>query len=228
MVADISDKGRPPCCRVSEKKKFSWYASKVLIVPSSSSYCRRARQMRLPTSYKPAVGHRTNPAPPRSRSLLPSTPIPRPSSPDEAAVTATDVSDQEQRPTRAAPPPVVAQPKPREAVSSLLLPSSSHYRPHSRRHPDASPSPARPKFSVRTSTDVTAAAREERGGRQPREREPSPTRSVVSQPPSTVAAVEARVSLWAELKDIRRRSRTPGPGLGALPTTRATASADSP
>jgi len=48
-------------------------------------------------------------------------------------------------------------------------------------------------------------------------REVSPARSAVSQPPpaSTVVAgdSDARASLWAELKDIRRRARTPGAGV---------------
>jgi hypothetical protein len=165
---------------------------------------RRARQMRLPTL---ALTHRTNPPPSRPGGLLRATPVHPSSPPDEAAA---DISDQGQRarPTRASPPSL-AQPKPRAAILSLLSPSS-----HNRRNlHDASS--MRPKFSTR-STDAG------RDGLGPRE--PSPARSVVSQPPSTVAAVEARASLWAELKDIRRRSRTPA----ALPTRPTTMTSDGP
>jgi hypothetical protein len=164
--------------------------------------------MRLP-SYKPVLVHRPNPLPPRPRNLLPSTPA-RPPSPDDQS-----------RPTRLMSPSIL-QPKPRTAVSAFLSPSDQH---HQRHHPNddlggASPG-RRPIFS---------SARRERSVDGPREyqgahREPSPARSAVSQPPTSTAVVasggpedsDARVSLWAELKDIRRRTRTPG-GSG-LPTS---------
>jgi len=154
-----------------------------------SSLCRRARQMRLPTAYKPALlAHRSsNPKPPRPRDLLASTPV---------------------RP-----------PSPRAAISSLLLPSHQHHRDHHRTHSDnngdgdATRSAAgRLVFPSARSTD--APPRESYNGAR---REVSPARSAVSQPPpaSTVVAgdSDARASLWAELKDIRRRARTPGAGV---------------
>jgi len=159
-----------------------------------SSLCRRARQMRLPTSNKPALAHRSKPMPPRPRDLLASTPV-RPPSPDEAAASAP-------------PPGAIAQPKPRAAISSLLSPSH-HHRAHSN-------SPAgRPAFPSARSTD---APRESYNGAR---REISPARSTVSQPPPASTAVagdsDARASLWAELKDIRKRARTPGAGVLPLP-----------
>ncbi|KAH9079630.1 hypothetical protein EDB83DRAFT_2343719 [Lactarius deliciosus] len=166
----------------------------------------RARQMRLPTSYKPALAHRSNPMPPRPRNPLPPTPV-RPPSPDAAAAAASaDETDAvQERPTRA---------------RARAAPITSHHHHHlpsspSRRTPlrpavaaavgDAS-SARRPKLPfyippAPRSTDTTPAGL----------REPSPTRSAASQPPSTVAATEARASLWAELKVLRRRSRTPAP-----------------
>ena len=186
MAPNVPDKGSPSCRGVSDQKYFC-SASADPPLPSSS----RARQMRLPTSYKPALTHRSNPMPPRPRSLLMSTPV-HPPSPDAAAAKATDTTIQAR--SRAAP---IA----RAAISPLHPPSS----PSRRRHrPTADPSPGRPKLPFfpsgpRSSTDAAAGPRE-----------PSPTRSAASQPPpSTAAATEARVSLWAELKDIRRRSRTP-------------------
>ncbi|KAI0306384.1 hypothetical protein B0F90DRAFT_1814293 [Multifurca ochricompacta] len=138
----------------------------------------RARQMRLPTSYKPILAHRPTPMPPRSRNIfLPSTPV-RPPSPDVATAKEMDRAT-----------PSISQSKPR---ASLL----TSRRPHDRHHlPDVTP--VRPKFSTR-SMDA----------REDGHREPSPARSVMSQPQSAVA-IEAHTNLWAELKDIRRRSRTP-------------------
>jgi hypothetical protein len=164
---------------------------------------RRARQMRLPTSYNPPLAHRANPVPPRPRNLLPSS---------------------------------IEQPKPRAAISSLLsLPS---HQPHGAN--GASPTAiGRPTFSSARSTDDDHHHRQ----RTPRENNhnhhhyndanrreepsppPSPTaRSVVSQPPTTLGggggdSEAARVSLWAELKDIRRRSRTPGAGMAKEPSS---------
>lgn len=147
--------------------------------------------MRLPTSYKPALTHRSNAVPPRPRSLLPSMTTRPPPSSDETAAAATD------HPTKLIPRSI-EQPKPRAAISSLL-------------HGASPAGVGRPTFSTRSTDDQFA-----------HRREPSPTRSVVSQPPaaSTTAAAaaavlgggdsEARVSLWTELKDIRRRTRTPG------------------
>lgn len=160
--------------------------------------------MRLPTSYNPPLAHRANPVPPRPRTVL------LPSS--------------------------IEQPKPRAAISSLLsLPS---HQPHGAN--GASPTPiGRPTFSSARSTD-------DHHQRTPREynhnhhydganrrEEPSPppsptARSVVSQPPTTLGggggggggdSEAARVSLWAELKDIRRRSRTPGAGMAKEPSS---------
>jgi hypothetical protein len=201
----MPDKGSPPCCRVSERHVPGAESADWLPLPLH----RRARQMRLPTSYQPALTHRMNPLPSRPGGLLRATPV-RPSSPPDDTAAVTDISDQGQRtcPTRASPSSL-AQPKPRAAILSLLSPSS-----HNRRDlHDASS--MRPKLSAR-STDA--------GRDGPKPREPSPARSVVSQPPSTVAAVEARASLWADLKDIRRRSRTPA----ALPTRTTTMASDGP
>jgi hypothetical protein len=164
---------------------------------------RRARQMRLPTSYNPPLAHRASPALPRPRNLLPS-------------------------------PSSIEQPKPRAAISSLLsLPSQ---QPHVAN--GASPTAiGRPTFSSARSADD-----DHHHQRTPREynnnhyngadrREPSPppsptARSVVSQPPTTLGggggggdSEAARVSLWAELKDIRRRSRTPGASMAKEPTS---------
>ena len=150
--------------------------------------------MRLPTSYKPALTHRSKTVPPRPRSLLPSmTTGPPPS--DEAAAAAED------QPTRLMPPSI-EQPKPRAGISSLLsLPS----------HPLHGARPTaigRPTFSTRSTDDHSGARR--------REPLPSPTaRSAVSQPPAATLgggdSETARASLWAEMKDIRRRgARTPG------------------
>lgn len=157
---------------------------------------RRARQMRLPTSYKPALTHRSKTAPPRPRSLLPSTPARPPPSADE---TAADY------PT--GPSSIIEQPKPRAGISSLLSlpprPTTAHVG-------------GRPTFSARSTDDHNAAYRRERLPPPPS----SPTaRSAVSQPAATATAAlsggadseAARVSLWAELKDVRRRgTRTPG------------------
>ena len=147
--------------------------------------------MRLPTSYNPPLAHRANPVLPRPRNLL-SSPIERPT--------------------------------PRAAISSLLsLPS---HQPHGAN--GASPTAiGRPTFSSARSTDDNHHQRTPReynhnhhNGANRREPSPPPSptaRSVVSQPPTTLGggggggdSEAARVSLWAELKDIRRRSRTPG------------------
>ena len=149
-------------------------------------YLSRARQMRLQTFYKPVLAHRPNPPPPRPRTLLPSSPA-RPPSPDEAGAPADHG-----RPTKPPTTPSILQPKPRTAVGG------------------ASPA-GRPT--------IFSSARRERGVDAPREyygahREPSPTRTAVSQPPALSCGPgvdsEARVSLWAELKDIRKRTWTPG------------------
>ena len=154
---------------------------------------RRARQMRLPTSYKPALTHRSKTVPPRHRSLLPSMTTGPPPSDETAAA--------EDQPRRSMLPSI-EQPKPRAGISSLLsLPS----------HPLHGASPmaiGRPTFSTRSTDDHSGARR--------REPLPSPTsRSAVSQPPAATLgggdSETARVSLWAEVKVIRRRGvRTPG------------------
>jgi hypothetical protein len=154
--------------------------------------------MRLPTSYNPPLAHRANPVLPRTRNLLPSS---------------------------------IEQPKPRAAISSPL--SLLSHQPNGANGAGASPTTiGRPTFSSARGTDD-----DHHRQRTPREyshynganrREPSPppsptARSVVSQPATTTLGGEAggggdseaaRVSLWAELKDIRRRSRTPGAGAG--------------
>jgi hypothetical protein len=156
--------------------------------------------MRLPTSYNPPLAHRANPVLPRPRNLL---------------------------------PPSIEQPKPRAAISSLLsLPSQ---QPHGVN--GASPTAiGRPTFS---SARSTGDAHHERTLREYNHnhhndanlREPSPppsptARSVVSQPPTTLGggggagdSEAARVSLWTELKDILRRSRTPGAGMAKEPSS---------
>ena len=147
--------------------------------------------MRLPTSYNPPLAHRANPVLPRPRNLL------LPSS--------------------------IEQPKPRAAVSSLL--SSPSHQPHGANGASPTTAIGRPTFSSARSTDDNHHhprtphkhhnCANHRGPSPP----PSPTaRSVVSQPPTTTLggggdSEAARVSLWAELKDIRRRSRTPGAGM---------------
>ena len=166
---------------------------------------RRARQMRLPTSYTPALAHRSKTVPPRPRSLLPSTSA-RPPPSDETAA---------EHLTR----PAIEQPKPRAGISSLLSLHSPNHNLHG-----ASPTGVgRPTFSARSTDDHNGAYR--RGLLLP---PPSPTRSAVSQPAAastgtgTAATAAfalggggdseaARVSLWAELKDVRKRgARTPG------------------
>jgi hypothetical protein len=151
-------------------------------------YLSRARQMRLPTSYKPVLAHRPNPLPPRPRNLLPSSPA-RPASPDEEARAQPDHG----RPTRPPTTPSILQPRPRTAAVGGASPAGK--------------------------LTIFSSVRRERSVDAPREyyaahREPSPTRTAVSQPPlvSCGSGVdsEARVSLWAELKDIRKRTRTPG------------------
>ena len=149
-------------------------------------YHSRARQMRLPTSYKPVLAHRPNLPPPRPRTLLPSSPA-RPPSPDGAGAPADHG-----RPTKPPTTPSILQPKPRTAVGGT--------------------SPAgRPT--------IFSSVRRERSVDAPREyygahREQSPTRTAVSQPPAVSCRPgvdsEARVSLWAELKDIRKQAWTPG------------------
>ncbi|KAI0302238.1 Sfi1 spindle body protein-domain-containing protein [Russula brevipes] len=85
----------------------------------------RARQMRLPTSYRSPLARRSTHVPSRPRNLLPPTPTPaRAPSPDEAVAAGVD----QDRPTR--PPPSPAQPKPRAAISSLLLPSHQRNPDH--------------------------------------------------------------------------------------------------
>ena len=167
---------------------------------------RRARQMRLPTSYTPALAHRSKTVPPRPRSLLPSTSA-RPPPSDETAA---------EHPTR----PTIEQPKPRAGISSLLSLHSPNHNLHG-----ASPTGVgRPTFSARSTDDHNGAYR--RGLLMP---PPSPTRSAVSQPAAAAStgtgtaataafalggggdSEAARVSLWAELKDVRKRgARTPG------------------
>lgn len=186
VVASLPNKGRPPRRRVSRRTsqfdRQNGNTDGVLHLV----YLSRARQMRLPTAYKPVLAHRPNPPPPRHRHLLPSSPA-RPSSPDEAGAQADH-----SRPTRPPTTPSILQPKPRTAVGG------------------ASPG-GRPTIfpSVRRERSVDGA-REYCGAR----REPSPARSAVSQPPAVSCGPgvdsEARVSLWAELKDIRKRTRTPG------------------
>jgi hypothetical protein len=83
----------------------------------------------------------------------------------------------------------IEQPKPRAAISSLLS------LPHGVNGASTT-AIGRPTFSSARSTDDTV-------------------RSVVSQPPGRGDGgggdpEAARVSLWAEMKDIRGRSRTPG------------------
>ncbi|KAH9180760.1 hypothetical protein EDB89DRAFT_2122162 [Lactarius sanguifluus] len=162
----------------------------------------RARQMRLPTSYKPAPTHRSNPMPPRPRNPLPPTPV-RPPSPDAAAATADETDAVQERPTRARAraPPITSHHHHLPSSPSRRTP----LRPAVAVAADTS-SARRPKLpyyipAAPRSTDTTPVGL----------REPSPTRSAASQPPSTVAATEARASLWAELKVLRRRSRTPAP-----------------
>jgi hypothetical protein len=185
VAASISDEGCSPCCRVSGRNN-QFYHKNTDGVPLHHPHFRRARQMRLPTSYKPVLVHRPNSLPPRPRNLLPPTPARRPPSPD--AEEAAAQADHALRPTRPiqTPPTNLLQPKPRTAASSFVSPSHQHHH-----HPD----------------DNHGAHRES-----------SPARTAVSQPgPSSTAFTvgapgdsEARVSLWAELKDIRRRARTPG------------------
>jgi hypothetical protein len=159
--------------------------------------------MRLPTSYNPPLAHRANPVLPRPRTVL------LPSS--------------------------IEQPKPRAAISSLLsLPS---HQPHGAN--GASPTPiGRPTFSSarthdddhhqRTSREYNHNHHYDGANRREPSPPPSPTaRSVVSQPPMTPGgggggggdSEAARVSLWAELKDIRRRSRTPGASMVKEPSS---------
>jgi hypothetical protein len=158
--------------------------------------------MRLPTSYNPPLTHRANPVLPRPRNVL------LPSS--------------------------IEQPKPRAAISSLLsLPS---HQPHGAN--GASPTPiGRPTFSSARTDDDHHHQRTSReynhnhhNGANRREPSPPPSptaRSVVSQPPMTPGgggggggdSEAARVSLWAELKDIRRRSRTPGASMVKEPSS---------
>ena len=189
MVASLSNEGCSPRCRVSGRTSQFGHQNGntdcVLHLVSLS----RARQMRLPTSYKPVLAHRPNPPAPRPRTLLPSSPAARPPSPDEAGAQADHG-----HPTRPPTTQSILQPKPPTAVGG------------------ASPA-GRPT--------IFSSARRERSVDAPREyygaqREPSPTRTAVSQPPAVSCGPgvdsEARVSLWAELKDIRKRTRTPGGG----------------
>ncbi|KAI9446235.1 hypothetical protein H4582DRAFT_2069571 [Lactarius indigo] len=132
----------------------------------------RARQMRLPTSYKPALTHRSNPMPPRHRNQLPPTPV-RPPSPDCMHASCrrrlrrmpTMNARHEQEPERPRSQP--------HFLPSFPLPPCLYTTAPQRRCTDTVPADLR---------------------------QPSPTRSAASQPPSTVAATEARASLWAELK----------------------------
>lgn len=154
--------------------------------------------MRLPTSYNPPLTHRANPVLPRPRNLLPSS---------------------------------IEQPKPRAAIPSLLsLPSHQHHGANG-----ASPTTiGRPTFSSARSTDEDHHHRtphKHYNGANRREPSPPPSptaRSVVSQPPMILGggggggggdSEAARVSLWTELKDIRRRSRTPGSGIAKEPSS---------
>ena len=175
-----------------------------MLINALSPLSRRARQMRLPTSYTPALTHRSKTVPPRPRSLLPSTTT-RPPLSDETAA---------EHPTR----PTIEQPKPRAGISSLLSLHSPNHNLHG-----ASPTGVgRPTFSARSTDDHNGAYR--RGLLMP---PPSPTRSAVSQPAAAAStgtaataafalggggdSEAARVSLWAELKDVRKRgARTPG------------------
>ena len=136
----------------------------------------RARQMRLPTSYKPALTHRPNPIPARPRNLLTSPPL-RPPSPDDDA----------------------------HAHAATTAPSSPSRRRHHRLTTTDTNTPptTRPKHPI---TFPPAPRSNASAAPTARDRDPSPTRSAASQPASSTAA---RASLWAELKDIRRRSRTP-------------------
>ncbi|KAH9027675.1 hypothetical protein EDB84DRAFT_1589036 [Lactarius hengduanensis] len=112
------------------------------------------------------------------------------------------------QPNAPTPPKPTSTHAPAPAISGRSSSSSSSNSRRDRRPAaaaDAS-SARRPKLPYYTppaprSTDTVPAGL----------REPSPTRSAASQPPSTVAATEARASLWAELKVLRRRSRTPAP-----------------
>ena len=155
--------------------------------------------MRLPTSYNPPLARRANPVLPRPRNLV---------------------------------PPSIEQPKPRAAISSLLsLPSHQAHGANG-----ASPTAiGRPTFSSARSADDAHHQRTSReynhdhhNGANRREPSPPPSptaRSVVSQPPTTLGgggggdSEAARVSLWTELKDIRRRSRTPGAGTANEPSS---------
>ncbi len=186
VAASLPNEGCPPRCRVSGRTSQFDRQNRNTDGVLHVVYLSRARQMRLPTSYKPAPAHRPNPLPPRPRSLLPSSPA-RPPSPDEAGAQADHG-----RPTRPPMTPSILQPKPRTAVGG------------------ASPAGKPTIFS---------SVRRERSVDAPREyygahREPSPARTAVSQPPVVSCGPgvdsEARVSLWAELKDIRKRTRTPG------------------
>jgi hypothetical protein len=201
MVASVSDESSPPSSRVSgQTSKLVFGHKGANLLP----FYRRARQMRLPTSYTPALAHRSKTVPPRPRSLLPSTSA-RPPPSDETAA---------DHPTR----PSIEQPKPRAGISSLLSLPSQHNL-----HGASPTGVGRPTFSARSTDDHNGAYR--RGLLLP---PPSPTRSTVSQPAAvastgtaaTAAAFvlggggdseAARVSLWAELKDVRKRgTRTPG------------------
>ncbi|KAF8268883.1 hypothetical protein EI94DRAFT_1799925 [Lactarius quietus] len=134
--------------------------------------------------------HRPNPIPARSRNLLTSTPL-RP--------------HLQTRRTRGRP--THARASATATSYTPISPSSPPPPPAGSTAPRDTTTPSRPKQLIfppsapRSNTDAA-----------PCPRDPSPTRSAASQPPPSTAA---RASLWAELKDIRRRSR-PGAVLRSL------------
>ncbi|KAI0046680.1 hypothetical protein FA95DRAFT_1542135 [Auriscalpium vulgare] len=153
----------------------------------------RARYMRLPTtsSTRPAVAVR-QPQPQASTSRIPpARKLARPAPLETDTEHDTDT-----------PAPPLAQPKPRRPPSrSVITGFPSSRTPVSRALGDTSPT--RPRFSTRS----TAGTREPSPTRSRVSRDTSPARSAVSRPPSTAAA--SRGSLWLELREIQRKSRTP-------------------
>lgn len=155
----------------------------------------RARYMRLPTA---APRQSVQPALPRSlappSSSRPSFPRkPAPGADPEVTDTDADADTEVEVPRPASP----IQPRPkhvgaRAGIASLLSSSARTGR-------NAERSPTRPRFSARST-----GARDSSPGRSVgATRDPSPTRT------APISASGERGSLWTELREIRRRSRTP-------------------
>lgn len=227
MDPSTSDKDRTESCSVSILSlRFP------IRHPKTDHFCSRARYMRLPAAApRPVTSALSRPLPQPSSSRVLVRPRARPPSPDPTTEVETDADNPPRPPhrpvtvTASAPIPThvrgpsTARSKPpgsRTGIASLL---SS--RPHNTglsklgkdRDRDSSPTRDRPRFTTRSV--VSGGTRDSSPTKMGRDL--SPTRTAPVMGPGSVDTMSeagggggrAKGSLWTELKEIQRKSRTP-------------------